>query len=49
MAKLKKTPPQIVTDTRPTSRHPDGRYRVKTGAREETYEVIRGIVLRVVE
>lgn len=39
----------VVTDKLPTGRHPDGRYRVRVGGKEETYEVIRGIVLRVVE
>lgn len=46
---MKKPTMVIVTDKRPTGSSPDGRYRVKAGARVETYEVIRGWVLRVVE
>lgn len=42
----KPSAPVVVTDKPPTRSSPDGRYRVRTG---ETYEVIRGLVLRVVE
>lgn len=49
MSKAKKPASTIVTDRKPTGKDPEGRYRVRSGAREETYEVIRGMVLRVVE
>lgn len=42
---MKKPRPVTVLDRKPTRVDPDGRYR--TG--KETYEVIRGLVLRVVE
>jgi hypothetical protein len=46
---MKKRPDPIVIDRPPTRRDPDGRYRVLRAGKTETYEVIRGLVLRVVE